>query len=37
LSEAVNKNNHLILKSNKEKQQVLNPQVDRMKKLAGII
>jgi len=37
LSEAVSKNNQLILKSNKEKQPANRNQVDRMKKLAGLI
>jgi hypothetical protein len=37
LNEAVSKNNPLILKSNKEKQPANSSQVDRMKKLAGII
>ena len=37
LNEAVNKNNPLILKSNKEKQPAGQNQVDRLKRLAGII
>lgn len=37
LNEAMSKNNPLILKSNKEKQPANSSQVDRMKKLAGII
>ena len=37
LNEAVNKNNPLILKSNKEKQPAGQNQVDRLRRLAGII
>jgi hypothetical protein len=37
LNEAVNKNNPLILKSNKEKLPAGQNQVDRLKRLAGII
>ena len=37
LNEAMNKNNPLILKSNTEKQPVNTSQVDRLKRLAGII
>ena len=37
LSEAVNKNNRLILKSNKKEKQADNSTTVRMKKLAGII
>jgi hypothetical protein len=37
LSEAVSKNNRLVLKSNKTEEQVPNSAIDRMKKLAGII
>ncbi len=37
LSEAVNKNSWLILKSNKNQEQVSNSASERMKKLAGII
>ena len=37
LNEAVNKNNQLILKSNTEEQPANKNQVDRLKKLAGII
>jgi len=37
LSEAVSKNNWLILKSNKKETQVSNSASERMKKLAGII
>jgi hypothetical protein len=37
LNEAVSKNNQLILKSNKEKQPANKNQVDRLKKLAGLI
>ena len=37
LNEAVNKNNPLILKSNNEKQPASQNQVDRLKRLAGII
>jgi len=37
LNEAVSKNNPLILKSNNEKQPANQTQVDRLKKLAGII
>jgi len=37
LSEAVNKNNRLVLKSNKKETQVSNSASERMKKLAGII
>ena len=36
LSEAVSKNNQLILKSNNEKQPASNNQVSRLKRLAGI-
>ena len=37
LNEAVSKNNQFILKSNKEKQPANKNQVDRLRKLAGII
>jgi len=37
LNEAVNKNNPLILKSNKEKHPASQNQVDRLRRLAGII
>jgi hypothetical protein len=37
LNEAVSRNNPLILKSNTEKQPAAQTQVDRLKKLAGII
>jgi hypothetical protein len=37
LIEAVSKNSPLILKSNKEKQPANKNQVDRLKKLAGLI
>ena len=37
LNEAVSKNNQFILKSNKEKQPANKSQIDRMRKLAGII
>jgi len=37
LNEAVNKNNQLVLKSNTEKQPANQSQVDRLKRLAGII
>ena len=37
LNEAVSRNNSLILKSNNEKQPANQSQVDRLKKLAGII
>jgi hypothetical protein len=37
LNEAVNKNNPLILKSNKEKLPASQNQVDRLRRLAGII
>ena len=37
LNEAVNKNNPLILKSNKEKQPAGQNQVNRLRRLAGII
>jgi len=37
LNEAVSKNSQLILKSNKEKQPAGQNQIDRLKKLAGII
>ena len=37
LSEAVSKNNRLVLKSNKKETQVSNSATERMKKLAGII
>ena len=37
LNEAVSKNSQFILKSNKEKQPANKSQVDRMRKLAGII
>jgi hypothetical protein len=37
LNEAVSRNNQLILKSNNEKQPASQSQVDRLKKLAGII
>jgi len=37
LSEAVNRNNHLVLKSNKKEAQGSNSAIERMKKLAGII
>jgi len=37
LNEAMSRNNPLILKSNKEKQPANSSQVDRMKKLAGLI
>ena len=36
LSEAVSKNNSLVLKSNKETKQVNNSAMDRMRRLAGI-
>jgi hypothetical protein len=36
LSEAVSKNNQLVLKSNNEKQPASNNQVSRLKRLAGI-
>ena len=37
LSEAVSKNNRLVLKSNRKESQASDSAVDRMKKLAGII
>ena len=37
LTEAVSRNNRLVLKSNTEKQPANQTQVDRLKKLAGII
>jgi hypothetical protein len=37
LSEAISKNNRLVLKSNRKETQASDSTVDRMKKLAGII
>ena len=37
LSEAISRNNGLVLKSNKKESQVSSPAIERMRKLAGII